>query len=208
MLKILQSCWRRQFSSQRRKLSKRFESLPQLGNAFIIHLLLMKMPPVLRADNLAAFTKYGWETFGIILELRKLFDIRSELRIIDFLICESLLLDLYWIIMSLSKLPMIVRMIPVTTRKTPMVIALQACQRHPVVILQSWRWPDGDDYADDHDDETYGDDHSYGDDNHGDDHGCPTSMPETPGSDHAIILMMPIATTMMIIMIVMMKWWR
>ena len=61
----------------------------------------------------------------------------------------------------------------------------------------------GDDYADDHDDETYGDDHSYGDDNHGDDHGCPTSMPETPGSDHAIILMMPIATTMMIIMIVM-----
>ena len=66
-------------------------------------------------------------------------------------------------------------------------------------------YPDGDDYADDHDDETYGDDHSYGDDNHGDDHGCPTSMPETPGSDHAIILMMPIATTMMIIMIRMMK---
>ena len=32
-------------------------------------------------------------------------------------------------------IPMIVRTIPVTTRKTPMVIALQACHRHPVVIL-------------------------------------------------------------------------
>ena len=190
------------------KTFKKIWIVASTRKCFYYPLALNENAPVLRADNLAAFTKYGWETLGIILELQKLFDIKRELRIIDFLICESLLLDLYWIIMSLSKLPMIVRMIPVTTRKTPMVIALQACQRHPVVILQSWRWPDGDDYADDHDDETYGDDHSYGDDNHGDDHGCPTSMPETPGSDHAIILMMPIATTMMIIMIVMMKWWR
>ena len=140
MLKILQLCWRRQFSSQRRKLSKRFESLPQLGNAFIIHSLLMKMPLCCELTTWLHLLNMVLETFGIILELRKLFDIKNELRIIDFLICESLLLDLYWIIMSLSKLPMIVRMIPVTTRKTPMVIALQACQRHPVVILQSWRW--------------------------------------------------------------------
>ena len=33
-------------------------------------------------------------------------------------------------------IPMIVRTIPVTTRKTPMVIARQACHRHPVVILR------------------------------------------------------------------------
>ena len=45
------------------------------------------------------------------------------------------------IIVIFTIIPMIVRMIPVTTRKTPMVMARQACHRHPVVILQqSERW--------------------------------------------------------------------
>ena len=39
-------------------------------------------------------------------------------------------------LMILTNPPTIVRMMPVTTRKTPMVIALQACHKHPVVILR------------------------------------------------------------------------
>ena len=39
-------------------------------------------------------------------------------------------------VLMMSNEPTIVRMMPVTTRKTPMVIALQACHKHPVVILR------------------------------------------------------------------------
>ena len=57
---------------------------------------------------------------------------------------ENMIFDIIMIIVVITviikkiiiMIPMIVRTIPVTTRKTPMVIALQACHRHPVVILQ------------------------------------------------------------------------
>ena len=84
------------------KTFKKIWIVASTRKCFYYPLALNENAPVLRADNLAAFTKYGWETFRIILELRKLFDIKSELRIIDFLICESLQLDLFRVIIKIT----------------------------------------------------------------------------------------------------------